>query len=521
MEVRSKKRAGWALSAAALAAMGGAWQLYDGQGLGLSQAYAAQAEKAVDPAAIGHADSLSKAFRDASGMVMPSVVTIRSETKAKAAENPLGRGGNPLGEGENPFKGTPFEDFFRDNPQFKFEGPQGRGGATPRQSGLGTGVIIDSSGIILTNNHVVEGADEVTVELHDGRVFKGTDIKVDPDTDLAIVHIKDAGKLPAAKLGDSDVLEIGDWVIAVGNPFGLEETVSAGIISGKGRLLGQVERANFLQTDAAINPGNSGGPLVNLRGEVIGINTAIASSNGGYQGIGFAVPMSLAKWVSEQLRESGTVARAYLGVGIQQVDADIAQQLGVDANGVMVSEVYPDTPAADAGLQDQDVIVSFAGKPVKDPRELQGLVERAPLGSKQDITVVRDGKTITLQVTAQTLPKEFGRNARRNPVEQREEETAKPAKSPLGIEVSNLDQDVARQLGYEGFEGVVITHVDPNGLAGEFGLQEEMLILKVGKTPVKNVEEFEAAVKDSSLEKGVLLQVRTQRGNRYVVLKQE
>jgi len=517
MEFRSNKRAGWALGAAALAAVGGAWQLYDG-GLGLSPAYAAQTT-AVDPAAISHADSLSKAFRDASGMVMPSVVTIRSETKAKTVESPFGEGGG-LGRGENPFKGTPFEDFFRDNPQFKFEGP--RGGSTPRQSGLGSGVIIDSAGVILTNNHVVEGADEVTVELHDGRIFKGTDIKVDPDTDLAIVRIKDAGKLPAAKLGDSDALEIGDWVIAVGNPFGLEESVSAGIISGKGRPLGQVERANFLQTDAAINPGNSGGPLVNLKGEVIGINTAIASNSGGYQGIGFAVPMSTAKWVSEQLRESGSVARAYLGVGIQPVDVDIAQQLGVDANGVMVSEVYPDTPAAEAGLKDQDVIVSFAGKAVKDPRELQALVERAPLGTKQDITVVRDGKTVTLQVTAQTLPKDFGRNARRNRAEQgREEEAAKPAKSPLGVEVSNLDKEVAQQFGYEGFEGVVITHVEPDGLADDVGMQEGMLILKVGKTPVTNVEEFEAAVKDSSLEKGVLLQVRTERGNRYIVLKQE
>ncbi|MDZ4783077.1 MAG: Do family serine endopeptidase [Planctomycetia bacterium] len=505
MERTQFNKTRWGLAAAALAAIGGGWSYYDGGALGIAQAQAAQAP---DTAAIEHAEGLSKAFRTASEIALPTVVTIRSETKAKTME---GASEN----GENPFRGTPFEDFFRDNPNFKLDRN------VPRQSGLGSGVIIDKSGIILTNNHVVEGADEVTVELSDGRVFKGTDIKVDPDTDLAVVHIKDAGTLPAAKLGDSDAMEIGDWVIAVGNPFGLEQTVSAGIISGKGRLLGQVERANFLQTDAAINPGNSGGPLVNLRGEVVGINTAIASNSGGYQGIGFAVPISLAKWVAEQLSESGTVARAYLGVGIQQVDADLAQQLGIDANGVIVSEVYPDTPAAEAGLKDQDVIVEFAGKQVHDPRELQGLVERAPLGSKQEVKVVRDGKTVTLAVTAQTLPKNFGRPDRNEGRREQREEVAKAKDNPLGIEVADLDRNVARQLNFEGFEGVVITHVEPESLAAEAGLQERMLVLKVGKTPVTNVAEFEEAVNAKSLKEGVMLQVRTERGNRYVVLKQD
>ncbi len=505
MEKMRNKKARWALGLAALTAIGGAWQYYDGGALGIPQASAAQA---TDSAALEHAEGLSKAFRMAAEIALPTVVTIRSETKAKTVEN-------STGAGENPFRGTPFEDFFRDNPRFQLDRN------VPRQSGLGSGVIIDSSGIILTNNHVVDGADEVTVELQDGRVFKGTDIRVDPDTDLAVIHIKDAGTLPAAKLGNSDVLEIGDWVIAVGNPFGLEQTVSAGIISGKGRLLDSVERTNFLQTDAAINPGNSGGPLVNLRGEVVGINTAIASNNGGYQGIGFAVPISLAKWVAQQLSDTGTVARAYLGVGIQQVDVDLAQQLGIDPNGVMVSEVYPDTPAEEAGLKDQDVIVEFAGEKVRDPRELQALVERAPLGSKQEIKVLRDGEAVILTVTAQTLPKDFGRTARRGEIAEQREEAAEPAKNPLGMEVTNLDPDVARQLKFEGFDGVLITHVEPNGPAAEARLLEGMLVLKVGKTPVTNVEEFEAAVGESSLEKGVLLQVRTDRGNRYVVLRQE
>jgi len=505
MEQHRLNKARWALALAGLAAIGGGWHYYRDVIPGIPEARAEQ----LDAGAMAHAEGLSKAFRSAAEIAIPTVVTIRSETKAKTVENPFGN------DGENPFRGTPFEDFFRDNPGFRFDRQ------VPRQSGLGSGVIIDSSGIILTNNHVVEGADEVTVELHDGRVFKGTDIKVDPDTDLAVVRIQGAGTLPAAKLGDSDALEIGDWVIAVGNPFGLEETVSAGIISGKGRLLGQVERANFLQTDAAINPGNSGGPLVNLRGEVVGINTAIASNNGGYQGIGFAVPMSLAKWVAEQLQETGSVARAYLGVGIQQVDATLAQQLGIDANGVIVSEVYPDTPAAEAGLKDQDVIIEFAGKQVRDPRELQALVERAPLGSKQEIKVLRDGKEVTLAVTAQSLPKDFGRLARSAGRRNRPDESTETAKSPLGMEVASMDRNVARELNFEGFEGVVITHVDPDGLAAEAGLQEGMLILKVGKTPVTTVEEFNDAVKAKSLSEGVMLQVRTERGNRYIVLKQE
>lgn len=505
MEKMLDKKARWALGFAVLTGIVAAWQYYDSGAPGIPQASAAQAP---DIAALEHAEGLSKAFRTASEIALPTVVTIRSETKAKTVAN-------SLGEGENPFRGTPFEDFFRDNPRFQLDRN------VPRQSGLGSGVIIDSAGVILTNNHVVEGADEVTVELQDGRVFKGTDIKVDPDTDLAVVRIKDAGTLPAAKLGNSDALEIGDWVIAVGNPFGLEQTVSAGIISGKGRLLDSVERTNFLQTDAAINPGNSGGPLVNLRGEVVGINTAIASNNGGYQGIGFAVPISLAKWVAQQLSDTGAVARAYLGVGIQQVDVDLAQQLGIDPNGVIVSEVYPDTPAAEAGLKDQDVIVRFAGEKVRDPRELQALVERAPLGSKQEIQVLRDGQAVTLTVTAQTLPKDFGRVARRGDVTEEREPAAEPAKNALGMEVTNLERDVARKLNFEGFEGVVITQVDPDGPAAEARLREGMLVLKVGKTPVTNVDEFAAAVKDSSLENGVLLQVRTERGNRYVVLRQE
>ena len=226
----------------------------------------------------------------------------------------------------------------------------------------GSGVIVDPSGVILTNNHVVAGGGEIMVRLSDGREFKAFDIKTDPTTDLAVLHIKSKEPLPAAKLGDSKKVEVGDWVLALGEPFGLEGTVTAGIVSAKGRGIGINEREDYIQTDAAINPGNSGGPLVNLDGEVIGINTAISSNTGGYQGVGFAIPIDLAKWVGEQLVKSGTVHRAYLGVMIQPVSQSLAEQFNVKVHeGVLVTQVQPHTPAAKAGMKAGDIILDFAG----------------------------------------------------------------------------------------------------------------------------------------------------------------
>ena len=294
---------------------------------------------------VQHAKALSRAFRQAAEMAAPTVVKSKTSTRV-AARPTTGR--------DNPFRGTPFEDFFNDRDMERLFPP---GQRVPRD-GVGSGVIVDPAGIILTNNHVVEGADDISVELSDGRTFKAQDVKTDPSTDLAVLRLTGVDSLPAAKLGDSDDLEIGDWVIAIGNPFELELTVSAGIISGKGRVLGAIDRAMFLQTDAAINPGNSGGPLVNLDGEVIGINTAIASNSGGYQGVGFAIPINLAKWVTTQLIEKGSVQRAYLGVVIGEVNAALAEQFNVPRNGgVLVSEVLPKTPAADAGFG-RDLILS-------------------------------------------------------------------------------------------------------------------------------------------------------------------
>ncbi len=362
---------------------------------------------ADDLQASNHAKSLSRAFRHAAEASIPSVVTVT--TKIHVGDV----GGEDAKTEGNPFEGTPFEEFFRE-----FHG-RGGGRVVPFETGgVGSGVIVDKSGIILTNNHVLEGADEVKIRLSDGREFEAKDIRRDVRTDLAVLKIEGAGSLPAAKLGNSDELEIGDWVIAVGNPFELEHTVSAGIISGKGRQLSAAQRTMFLQTDAAINPGNSGGPLVNLDGEVVGINTAIASRSGGNQGIGFAIPSNLAKWVMAQLIEHGNVRRAYLGVGIEAITPQNAAEIGVrPGQGVIVSAVFPDTPAAEAGLQKGDVVTHFAGSPVSSPANLQRIVERSPMNSRQQLTILRNGRESRVEVEVKPLPTNFEDEQRARPLE--------------------------------------------------------------------------------------------------------
>jgi len=472
-------------------------------------------------AALEHANALSKAFRYAAEKATPSVVVVRSASKPReAARNE--RGGR-RGNG-NPFRGTPFEDMFPDGaPEgFEFNGPDGEEGGRrmPGRSGVGSGVIIDASGIVLTNNHVVEGADTVTVELADGREYKAVEIKTDPASDLAVVRLGDAEDLPVARLGDSDKLEIGDWVIAIGNPFELETTVSAGIISGKGRELGSVQRAKFLQTDAAINPGNSGGPLVNLAGEVVGINTAIASSNGGYQGIGFAIPVNLARWVGNQLVAKGRVQRGYLGVQIGALSSEMASKLGVkDRKGVLVNDVVAGSPAADAGVEELDVITSFDGQPVDGPRTLQEVVERSDFDKPHRVTVLREGKKSELEIAVRPLPDKLGAAEVRKP--EREEMAAETYYSKaLGLEVRNKSDERGGQADpYEGFEGVVVERVDEQGLADQAGIGPSMLVRKVGRKAVSTIAEFADAVEQESLDDGVMLQVRTSRGNSVILLK--
>lgn len=333
------------------------------------------------------AAGLSSAFERAARRAVPAVVTIHRVSPASVSPDAADGRSEELRR----FFGVP---------------PRRSG---PRQS-LASGVVIDSSGLVLTNQHVVQGKADITVQLQDGREFKAQNIKTDARTDLAILRIDGAGPLPTAVFGDSDQLQIGDWVLAVGNPFGLDATVTAGIISAMGRGVGSGPRDDFLQTDAAINPGNSGGPLVNIRGEVVGINAAIETTTGGYQGVGFAIPINLAKWVTEQLVDHGYVRRAYLGVSVQQITPRLARKLKTTpAQGLLVSDVRSDSPAGQAGVRPGDVITRFAGQPMPRTGRLGATIERLPIGSRQSLDVVRDGEPLRIEVTLREEPRGYFR----------------------------------------------------------------------------------------------------------------
>ena len=335
------------------------------------------------------ANHLSNAFRSAADKAMPSVVTIINQFN--------GEEGREIKLEDLPFDLPPD---FELPPGLRL--PEG----FPSRS-VGSGVIMSESGAILTNSHVVRGADEVWVRFADGSELIAHDIRADQSSDLAVLRVESEKSFIAARLGNSDQLAIGDWVLAIGSPFELDATVSAGIISGKGRGVRPIERGKLIQTDAAINPGNSGGPLVNLKGEVIGINTAIASTSGAYAGVGFAIPVNRAKWVARQLVESGRVRRAYLGIRIRTVDPEFARENNLDASitqGVLVQNVITGSPAASAGIKNSDVILSFAGNRVRDAGDLQDAVEQLPFDSTHQVTVNRNGRISSLDVVVKPLP---------------------------------------------------------------------------------------------------------------------
>lgn len=458
------------------------------------------------------AQDLSAAFRSVAAEAMPSIVSIETSTKARQVQ----RRGQPLLEEDLP---APFRQFFQNDPQLEelFRN-RGRQRTMPQQRGMGSGFIIDAAGIILTNNHVVNGADEVKVRLHDGREFIAKDVKTDPRTDVAIVRIE-ASDLKAIKLGDSHATQVGDWVLAIGSPFGLDMSVTAGIISAKGRSNRITDRADFLQTDAAINPGNSGGPLLNLRGEVIGINTAIATESGGYDGIGFAIPTHIAGWVSQQLVASGEVKRGYIGTQIQPVDANIARQFNVKVReGALVRSVMPNSPAEKAGLEPGDVILKLNDKSITDPASLQGVVEQLTVGKSYPLEIIRDGKRQTLTTTIEAMPKSFA-------LTDREESQDSPGNSKfdkLGLDVRTLTKDLAKQLGTTATSGVVIAGVDEDSAAAQAGLKSGDVIEKAGGQPVATVEEYEKAKAQFSGGDGLVLHIRSTNGKKFfVVLKSE
>jgi serine protease Do len=410
----------------------------------------------------------------------------------------------------SPFEGTPFEDdlfrrFFED---FFGEIPR-------KQMGLGSGVIIDKDGYILTNEHVVEGADKITVTLPDGREYSGEVKGADPRSDLAIIKIK-ANGLPVAKLGDSNDVKIGQWVLAIGNPFGFmlhnpEPTVTTGVISALHRALPRTtsrdrDYNDLIQTDAAINPGNSGGPLVNLKGEVIGINVAIFSTTGGYQGVGFAIPINVAKRIVDSLIEGKKILYGWLGVSVQDLNEDLAKYFNLDKKeGVIVSNVFEGSPAEKAGIRSGDIIFSFAGKKIRSVRELVRLVGTTEVGRKVEIEILRDNKKKTLQIEIGERPEDLTTASFISTTE----------KGWRGLTVSDIDSESARRFQLESQKGVVITDVEPGSPADNAGLMPGEIITQIDKKEIKNINDFNKIIK--STEGDAL--VKTDRG--YVVIKAE
>jgi serine protease Do len=406
----------------------------------------------------------------------------------------------------HPFVGpnSRFKEFFGDDFFKHFFGdmPQGE----MKTHALGSGFIIDKDGLILTNNHVIEKADEIKVKIESGKEYAAKVVGRDPKTDLALIKVKPDADFPQpAVLGDSDAIRVGDWVMAVGNPFGLGQTVTAGLISAKGRIIGQGPYDDFLQTDAAINPGNSGGPLFNMNGEVVGINTAIVAQG---QGIGFAIPISVAKDILDQLK-AGKVIRGWLGVMIQDLTPELAKSLGVSVTkGVVVSDVVKGGPAEKAGLKQGDVITSFNGKSVDSSHALSFLVATTKPNSQVPMQVVRDGKTMDITVTIGTMPEEGA-----------EGPTAKK-QSSWGLSVQNITPEIAQRYGLAADElGVVVTSVEPGSPASDVRLRPGDLIKEVNRQKIQNLRDYNQAIEKVKKNEAVLFLVKRGENTFYVVLK--
>jgi len=381
--------------------------------------------------------------------------------------------------GQNPFGNDDrFNDFFE-----KFFGDQ-----MPREHkerSLGSGFIIDKQGYIVTNNHVIENATKIAVKLKSGKQYDAEIVGRDPTTDLALIKIKATEPLTELPMGDSNSLQVGQWVVAIGSPFGLEQTVTAGIISAKGRVIGSGPYDNFLQTDASINPGNSGGPLIDMNGQVVGINTAIIASG---QGIGFAIPINLAKGVIDQLKTKGSVTRGWLGVVIQDLTDEMAEYAGSpERKGAMVMEVMPGQPAEAAGMQPKDIIIEVNGQPVSNSHDLTALVANLAVGEKAKVTVLRNGKKQTLTIEVAKRPEDTKQLASGG-------DAAPAPADELGIRVTNLTPELAKRLNSNQKEGVVIDDLDPDGKGAAAGLQAGDIIKEINHTPIKNTKDYAAAM---------------------------
>lgn len=452
---------------------------------------AAQAEntgaKTTDVAA---SRAMPESFAELAQKLSPSVVNIKVTKMAKTGDFTAPQ------QFEGPYREF-FERFFQQMPR------------TPksfRQQGSGSGVIVSQDGYIVTNQHVIEGADEVTVTLANKNELKAEVVGRDPKTDLAVLKVETQDKLPMATFGDSQAIRVGDWVMAIGNPFGLTHTVTTGIVSAKGRVIGAGPYDDFIQTDAAINPGNSGGPLFDMQGQVIGINTAI---NPAGQGIGFAIPAHVAIPLIPQLIAKGEVTRGYLGVSIQAITPDLSQALNLDGTkGALVAEVRPGTAAAEAGVKRGDVIVAYNGKGIDDVHDLPAMVANTPVGDKATVTVWRNGQSQEIELTIGKLPTEVAEAGEPSQAEQ----------GKWGVRLQDLTPEMTEQHDLDTDKGVVITEVQPNSPAAEAGLREGDVILEVNRQPVTTVKAVKDVLSQADAKDSLLLLVKRGEGSLFVAM---
>ncbi len=431
-------------------------------------------------------------FADLVEVLQPSVVNI-STTSVVRRQSPFQRQPN------SPFGGNDsFDDFFKkffggNSPQKEF-----------KRQGLGSGFIMSKDGYVVTNNHVIDKATDVQVVLQNGDKFKAEIIGKDPKTDLAVLKFEPDQEVQAVNFGDSDHLRIGDWVIAIGNPFGLGYTVTAGIVSAKGRSLGLGAYDDFIQTDASLNPGNSGGPLFNLQGEVVGVNTAIVARG---QGIGFAIPIDMAEFVIEQLKSDGKVVRGWLGVYVQKVTPEIASSFGLkEDEGALVSDLAPDSPAEKAGIVRGDVIVEYDGQPVNDVSDLTNMAAVTAPGTEVDVKVVQDGKPKNVKVTLAEFPEQ-------------EAQVKDEVRKGLGLTVRQLTPNIVKRFKLSQDEGVIIANVERGSAAGDAGLKPGDIVLEINKEPIDTLADYSSALEDVNPGDTALFLVKRGQNTIYAALR--
>jgi serine protease Do len=429
-------------------------------------------------------------FADLAEKLKPSVVNISTSKTVRGGRfrSPFGQG-SPFGRD---FGDDFFERFFGDVPQREF-----------KQRSLGSGFIISNDGYIFTNNHVIEQADKILVKLSDGKEYEAKVIGKDAKTDIALIKIKPTDSLPVAETGDSDKVRVGDWVMAIGNPFGLAQTVTAGIVSAKGRVIGAGPYDNFIQTDASINPGNSGGPLFNMEGKVIGINTAIVAQG---QGIGFAIPISMAKAILPDLKATGKVTRGWLGVSVQDITEDIAKSMKLkDRNGALIADVFKGDPADKAGLKSGDVVIEINGKKVKDTHDLLLMIAGFRVGETVTVKVVRDGQDKSISITVAE---------RKDQAEIADRQSGQA----YGMVVQEITPEIAKHLGLSMKKGVIVVDVQEGSTAEEVGIQPQDIILQINKNKIESMKDYNREITKAGDKNGVLLLIKRGRSTFFVPL---